>query len=133
MKRAGAMDRAFDVAEHAVARATSHRHQAGIEASLEARAKIAKARGDRARALADYEELSSKVDSATVRLELAKLYEHFARKPGQALSVAARGTGEDETRSEKRRRRLQTKLERAERAAEQAAASLAGTTLRLVD
>jgi hypothetical protein len=133
MKRAGAVERAFVVAEQAVARATSHRHHNGIEASLEARAKIAKARGDRARALADYEQLAAKVDSAAVRLELAKLYEHFARSPGQALTVATQGTGEDETRSEKRRRRLQTKLEREGRVAEQAAAVVAASTLRLID
>jgi uncharacterized protein YprB with RNaseH-like and TPR domain len=136
MKRAGAVERAFDVAHQAVERATRHRHQAGIEASLEARAKIAKARGDRARALADYENLAAKVDSAAVRLELAKLYEHFAKAPGRALHVTRQGTGEDETRAEKRRRRLAAKLDRMERAdklAATAAAILAETTLRLID
>ncbi len=133
MKRAGAVDRAFAVAEQAVALATRHRHQDGIEASLEARARIAKARGDRARALADYEALAAKVDSAPVRLELAKLYEHFAKAPGRALTLTEEGTGEDETRAGKRRRRLQTKLERAERLAEEAAALVAATTLRLIE
>jgi uncharacterized protein YprB with RNaseH-like and TPR domain len=106
MKRAGAGDEAWSAIELAVA------NGAGDE-SLRARAEIAKARGDRARALADFEALANGVDDARVRLELAKLYEHFVRDPARALTVVERGTGEGEAALEKRRARLETKRKRA--------------------
>jgi len=62
------LDRAIAAAETAVERG-------GTPMALRARADIAKARGDRARALADFETLAAAVDDAGVRLELAKLYE----------------------------------------------------------
>src|SRR5262249_62256156 len=71
---------------------------------------IAKARGDKARALADYEALASEVDDPAVRLELCKLYEHHVRSFEQALSVARRGTGEDEEALSRRQKRLLRKL-----------------------
>ncbi len=85
--RAGALDRAATCAEAAVERD----HCAG---SLRARAEISKARGDRVRALADYETLARSGDDPTARLELAKLYEHWVKAPGEALEWASRGTGE---------------------------------------
>ncbi len=106
MKRAGAGDEAWSAIEVAVA------NGAGDD-SLRARAEIAKARGDRARALADFETLASAVDDAKVRLELAKLYEHFVRDPARALTVVERGTGEGDAALAKRRARLETKRARA--------------------
>jgi hypothetical protein len=86
MKRA----RAGDLAWHAIERAVAE----GVGAeSLRARAEIAKARGDRARALADFEALAMDVDDPRVRLELAKLYEHFARDHASALAVVDRTGG----------------------------------------
>ncbi|HEY2518162.1 MAG TPA: ribonuclease H-like domain-containing protein, partial [Polyangiaceae bacterium] len=72
LQRARAVDEAWETVQKAV--------EAGAgEASLRARAELAKARGDRARALADFEALAVGVDDPRVRLELAKLYEHFVR------------------------------------------------------
>jgi uncharacterized protein YprB with RNaseH-like and TPR domain len=105
LRRAGALDRAMAVAQAAVERDATPE-------SLRARADIAKARGDRARALADFEEIAAAVDDATVRLELAKLYEHWAKHPVRALECVARGTGETPDRTEKRADRLARKAER---------------------
>src|SRR5690606_7043897 len=91
LKRAGAAALAFDAADAAVARG------AGPEATR-ARAEIAKARGDKARALADFEALAASVDDPSVRLELAKLYEHHTKDLPRALAVARAGTGEPEAR-----------------------------------
>jgi uncharacterized protein YprB with RNaseH-like and TPR domain len=99
LKRAGALDRANDVAEAAVSRSSS-------PASLRVRADVAKARGDRARALADFEALAASVDDPSVRLELAKIYEHWHRDPVRALSWVERGTGEDEAKAQHRTARL---------------------------
>lgn len=101
-RRAKAMDEAVRVADIAVARG------AGPEA-LRVRGQIAKARGDRARALADFEALSSVVDDAEVRFELVKLYEHFVKEPGRALEVLALGTNESEPAVRRRRTRLERK------------------------
>ncbi len=115
LKRARAVDEAWDAVERAVA--------AGVgESSLRARAEIAKSRGDRARALADFEALAEGVDDAKVRLELAKLYEHFVRDHGRALAVVARGTGEDDVATQRRRRRLEVKQAKSEDAAHAAGA-----------
>jgi tetratricopeptide (TPR) repeat protein len=104
-RRAGAMDRAIAAAEEAVSR------DATVE-SLRARADIARARGDRARALADFEALARTVDDPAVRLQLAKLYEHWVRDPGAALAWADQGTGEAPEALRKRRARLAAKLAR---------------------
>ena len=70
--------------------------QAAVEAALvdhetaegyALRARLAKARGDKARALEDFETSLSRVDTPAVRLELAKLYEHFVKDPQRALDV----------------------------------------------
>jgi uncharacterized protein len=102
LHRARALDQAMVMAEAAVARGN------GPE-SLRVRADIAKARGDRARALADFETLAAAVDDPSVRLELAKLYEHWAKEPGRALEWVARGTGETSERAQHRADRLARK------------------------
>jgi uncharacterized protein YprB with RNaseH-like and TPR domain len=106
LRRAGALDRASAMAEEAVARSPS-------PDSLRARADIAKARGDRAQALADFESLAATVDDPSVRLELAKLYEHWRREPARALSWALQGTGEDDAHTRRRAERLSRKNEKA--------------------
>ena len=105
LKRARELDRAMQVADVAIARG------AGPEARR-VRAHIAKARGDKARALADFEQLARDIDEASVRLELAKLYEHHLKQPGRALDWVALGTGEGEAAHTKRVSRLEKKLQR---------------------
>jgi uncharacterized protein YprB with RNaseH-like and TPR domain len=102
LKRAGCKELAEAVATRAVDGGAG-------EAALKARAEIAKARGDRARALADFEELSRTVDDPAVRLELAKLYEHFVKDPTRALGAALRGTTEAPEAAARRRARLEKK------------------------
>jgi cephalosporin hydroxylase/uncharacterized protein YprB with RNaseH-like and TPR domain len=105
LRRAGAMDRAIAAADAAV--------DLGKTAdSLRARAEIAKARGDRARALADFESLAATVDDASVRLELAKVYEHWVKAPARALEWVERGTGESPERLRHRKERLARKAAR---------------------
>jgi uncharacterized protein len=105
LKRAGAHARAFEVATIAQDRG------AGPEA-LRARASIARARGDRDRALADLEALLVEVDCPNARLDLAKLYEHHVKDAARALDLVGRGVAEDEAQTEKRRARLTRKAER---------------------
>jgi uncharacterized protein YprB with RNaseH-like and TPR domain len=105
LHRAGALDRAMSIAQTAVERDP-------VPQTLHARADIAKARGDRARALADFETLAIAVDNPSVRLELAKLYEHWVKEPARALEWVARGTGETGSREQKRADRLMRKAER---------------------
>jgi len=106
LRRAGAVDDALDAVNLAVGRGAGHD-------SLRARAEIAKARGDRARALADYAALVEQVDDPSARLELAKLYEHFAKDPARALDVVTSGTNEAADASERRAERLRRKAARA--------------------
>jgi uncharacterized protein YprB with RNaseH-like and TPR domain len=106
LRRAGALERALETAHVAVEREASPE-------SLRARADIAKACGDRARALEDFETLAVTVDDPAVRLELAKLYEHWVKQPTRALEWAQRGTGEDEERARRRAARLMRKAARA--------------------
>jgi uncharacterized protein len=105
LRRAGALDLASAAAQAAVDRD-------GAPESLRARADIAKARGDRARALADFEALAAAADDASVRLELAKLYEHWAKEPARALEWVLRGTGESPELAKRRVERLARKAER---------------------
>jgi len=105
LKRAGRADQAFQVATTACERGAG-------SSGLRARAEIAKARGDKARALADFETLAKDVDDPTVRLELAKLYEHHARDAARALALVEAGTGEAEDRRAHRAARLSKKLGR---------------------
>jgi hypothetical protein len=113
LRRAGALDRAAEAADIAVGRLEGLegvRQPMTHAAPLRARAEIAKARGDRARALADFEAVARAVDDPAVRLELAKIYEHWMAAPSQALEWVARGTGETPERAEKRTRRLARKV-----------------------
>jgi hypothetical protein len=103
LRRARALDRAQEVAEAAVVMG------AGPEA-LRVRAQIAKARGDRARALSDFETLAADVDDSAARCELVKLYEHFVKAPDKALAVLERGTGESDDAVERRRARIERKV-----------------------
>ncbi|EYF02458.1 ribonuclease H-like domain-containing protein [Chondromyces apiculatus] len=119
LRRAGALERAAELAEAAVA-------QGGGAAALRARGDIARARGDRARALKDYEALAAEVDDAGVRLALAKLYEHHVRSFAKALEMVEQGTAETDPAQERRKARLQKKMERAAGAVATRAASVAG-------
>ena len=108
LQRAGAVERAIAAADAAVERETT-------PVSLRARAEIARARGDRARALADFEALAARVDDPSVRLRLAMIYEHWSREPGRALALVARGTGEGPEATQRRRERLAAKVDRQRR------------------
>lgn len=103
--RARALDAAELAAEAAVESGT------GAEA-LRVRGEIAKARGDRVRALADFEALADAVDDPRARLELAKLYEHFVKEPARALEMMDQGTAETPGAADRRRARLERKLAR---------------------
>jgi uncharacterized protein YprB with RNaseH-like and TPR domain len=105
LRRAGALDRAYAIADTAVLRGCS-------ADALRARAEIAKARGDRTRALADFEALTALVDDPAARLELAKLYEHWVKAPSKALQWVEQGTGEGEERTNRRKKRLARKADR---------------------
>jgi hypothetical protein len=113
LRRAGAIERAGDFAELAVARAAAGEW---APLALRARADIAKARGDRARALADFEALAASVDDPSVRLELAKLYEHWAKAPARALECVAQGTGEAPLGTQRRKDRLERKARQTRQA-----------------
>jgi uncharacterized protein len=105
LRRAGALERAEHVVETALSRGGgSHARRARVE--------ISKARGDRARALVDLETLVDELDDPRLRLELAKLYEHFVKTPRMALELVERGTGETEAQSLRRRTRLEKKLQK---------------------
>lgn len=106
LRRAGALDRASSIADLAVERG-------GALESLRVRAQIAKARGDRARALADFELLAAAGDDAPARLELAKLYEHWVKSPRRALEWVDRGTGESPHDAQRRSARLTRKSQQA--------------------
>lgn len=105
LQRAGS-PLAVDVVEEALARG------AGLEGTR-ARAEIAKARGDKARALSDFETLAASVDDPKVRFELAKLYEHHAKDATKALALVSEGTGESNEALQKRESRLRAKIARA--------------------
>jgi hypothetical protein len=81
----------------------------GGHVARRARGDIAKARGDKARALIEYEALASEVDEPSVRLELAKLYEHHIGAPGRALDLVQLGTGERPDALDRRLARLRRK------------------------
>jgi hypothetical protein len=110
LRQAGALDRAAQLAEVAVARGGGAR-------AVRARGDIARARGDKVRALADYETLAAEVDDPAVRLTLAKLYEHHVGAFELALAVVERGTGEDDAALVKRKVRLERKRARSVRTA----------------
>ncbi len=103
LKRAKCNDQALAAVDTALARGAG-------DAGLRVRAEISKARGDRARALADYEALAALVSDAGIRLELAKLYEHHAKDAVRALALVEAGTGEIEERRRHRAARLSRKI-----------------------
>jgi uncharacterized protein YprB with RNaseH-like and TPR domain len=103
-RRAGALELAATAADVAVERCP-------CPESVRARADIFKTRGDRARALADFEALAQAVDDPGVRLELAKLYEHWVKSPREALTWAERGTGESPRAAKRRLDRLTRKAQ----------------------
>jgi uncharacterized protein YprB with RNaseH-like and TPR domain len=103
LKRAGSAALAYEVADAAIARGAGHD-------GTRVRAEIAKARGDKARALADFEALAASIDDPSLRLELAKLYEHHARDASRALALVEAGTGETDDRRDRRALRLRRKL-----------------------
>jgi uncharacterized protein YprB with RNaseH-like and TPR domain len=110
LKRAGRVDEAFAVADRA----------AGASAlALRARAEISKARGDRARALLDFEALAQNSEEDAlhaVRLELAKLYEHFVKEHARALELVLAGTKESPEASLRRAHRIRAKIEKKRQA-----------------
>ena len=106
--------RAFDQAERAASVALER--GAGPSARR-AHGEIAKARGDRALALAHFEAFAAEVDDPAIRLELAKLYEHHVGEPISALSWAAKGTSEGVAQADKRRARLEKKITKAAQSA----------------
>jgi uncharacterized protein len=108
LARAGEHEQAYSLVSRVIDGGERARHDA-----LRARARLSKARGDRARAMADFEVLVATVDEPDVRLELAKLYEHYVRAPERALSLTVAGTGETPLAATKRKRRLVAKVERA--------------------
>jgi uncharacterized protein len=103
--RAGQRDEALAVAEQARLRG------AGSDA-LRLSAQLHKARGDRSRALLEFEELAAQIDDASVRLELVKLYEHLVKDHRAALQIVERGTGETDEQTQRRRARLERKLKK---------------------
>ncbi len=117
LRRAGALEQAMAAADVAVERSESSENSEnarGHGEPLRVRAEIAKARGDRARALLDFEALAAAIDDPSVRLELAKIHEHWTRSPELALEWAVRGTGESPDRAELRTKRLALKVGRIE-------------------
>lgn len=99
----GALFRADEAANKAKALAV------GPEARRLA-ARVAKARGDKQKALLEFEELSKEVSDESVRLELSKLYEHVVKDHRKALQLALDGTGETAEAWKKRTARLERKL-----------------------
>ena len=108
VRRAGSLELASDIAHRAV-------EGGGGTEAVRARGEIAKARGDKARALVDFESLVETVDDPSLRLELAKLYEHHAKAPLAALKLVSRGTGEKPEALLRRRQRLERKRDRKQR------------------
>lgn len=105
LRRARSLDRAEEVAQVAV-------EGGGGGEALWARGEIQKARGDKARALADFAEAIEEIDDPSLRLELAKLYEHHAQEPLLAWELVEKGTGEGLEATERRRARLLKKIEK---------------------
>jgi uncharacterized protein len=104
LRRAKALDYASEVADRAVSRTGG-----GVDARRIA-SRVARARGDRHRALVELEAIAEELDDPGVRLELVKLYEHHVKDSLKALAMLDLGTGESEAAEEKRRARLQKKL-----------------------
>lgn len=123
LRRAGRHDDAWGAVNRAV-------ESGGGTPSLLARAEIAKARGDRAQALADFEQVAELAPDPAVRLELAKLYEHYVKEPSRALLQLDLGTTEPAERASRRRRRLTEKVARDVQAPLPGVATRAGVRRR---
>jgi uncharacterized protein YprB with RNaseH-like and TPR domain len=106
LRRAGALDMALDFADRAVLGGAGN-------VARRARGDISKARGDKARALLDYEAILVEMEDPSLCLELAKLYEHHVKAPARALELVDRGTSESGEQTGRRRARLLRKIERA--------------------
>lgn len=106
LKRAKEFDEAARAAQRSLDRG-------GGAAARRMQGVIAKARGDRAQALADFEAVHEEIDDPAVRLELAKLYEHYVKRPVEALRLARGGTGESASALQRRLRRLEKKARRS--------------------
>jgi uncharacterized protein YprB with RNaseH-like and TPR domain len=98
-----ALERALAIANTAV-------EKGGGAKARRVRGDIEKARGEKLRAIVEYEAAADEVEDPTLRLALAKLYEHAAKSFDKALEVVMRGTGESPEASAKRRSRLVKKL-----------------------
>ena len=122
VRRAGDFDRAHALASSSIERGAGAR-------GYRARGDIEKARGDKGRALSDYESAiaalavlpikgsavaatEQSVEQRSLHLELAKLYEHHTRAYDKALEIVARGTLEVREKSAVRAQRLVRKRER---------------------
>jgi uncharacterized protein YprB with RNaseH-like and TPR domain len=101
--RAGEKQGALEAVERAVLGGAG-------DGALLARANVCKRMGDKARALAELEALAARREDPDVLLELAKLYEHFAKDPRKALDACLRGTSEAPAAAGKRRARLEKKM-----------------------
>jgi tetratricopeptide (TPR) repeat protein len=103
--RAGEKKSALEAVERAV--------QGGAgDPALRTRAQFYKKMGQKAQALTELEALAARRDDdPTLLLELAKLYEHFAKDPKKALATCLRGTSETLEAAAKRRARLEGKIE----------------------
>jgi len=109
--RAKDVERALGAVSH-VLEAEAPWQAAPLTDALEVRARLHKARGDRARALVDFEAILQGVDDERVRLELCKLYEHHAKDYEKALTLLAQGTGESDEAIVRRRERLERRARR---------------------
>lgn len=105
LQRAGATRYAESVADAACERG-------GGPDALRVRAALCKSRGDALGAIRDLERLCREADDPVGRLELAKLYEHGARRPACALRWAEQGTSEDAAAHRRRLERLERKIRR---------------------
>jgi uncharacterized protein YprB with RNaseH-like and TPR domain len=110
-RRAKALDYASEVADRAVTRT------GGAVDARRIASRVARARGDRHRALRELEAIAEDIDDPGVRLELVKLYEHHVKEPLKALAVLDQGTGESEEAEGRRRLRLHKKLTKQQRKA----------------
>ncbi|MCL2779512.1 MAG: ribonuclease H-like domain-containing protein [Polyangiaceae bacterium] len=126
LKRAGLIERAYEVASVASERG-------GGADAIRARGEIAKARGDKARAMADFESLAEQVDEPAIRLELAKLYEHHAKDAARALATALAGTGEVAPRWKRRTDRLRAKVAKVHHANQVQRSEALQTSFRCVE
>lgn len=103
LKRARSFEQARDAADLAIVAGAGSR-------ALLARAEIQRALGDRLAALRDYEAAHESGSTPKVRLELAKLYEHFVKQPERALALLDHGTTESGSAFARRKSRLTRKL-----------------------